>query len=438
VAENGAAADHGPLPFAWRSLGRAALVLGVLAVALCFANRAWGFWERRNGDLPVYLRAAERMQEGDEIYRPEDRRPFTYPPFLALAPAALAALPAWAHRPVWYCLNALVLVTIVLLVQRHTGRRRRDHRRTGRPWVFWTLMALLAGRHVSSAFENQSNDLWIALAVLLCADAGARGRQAASGAWAGLGAAVKATPLLFAPAFLVQKRWTAMLLVVASAGALTLLPDVVAPREDGRSWAVAWYDAFLAGNVAPGATAGRVGNAWDETNILNQNLAGTLTRLSTPVQGDGNMRIDASVWAPSQTTLRVVILLAQLGVLALLAFGLRPGARESSAWRRFGEAGAVACGMVLLSPMSSKSHFCVLVVPFAFLLVDWLRGRDRVTGLVLLGAALTGTFTTKGLWGRSLGNEILARGPVTWCAFLTLLGAVHVLRRRTSGIAGGA
>lgn len=288
-------------PFPWRRLAQIAMALAVLATALSFANRKWGVWERQTGDLPVYLRAAERLSAGEEIYRPEDRKPFTYPPFLALPPVPLSKLPVWAHRSTWYCLNLLVVCVLVALVRRHVARFI-----AGRSRPFWILLAFLSVRHVAAAFQNQTNDLFIALAVLLCADWAARRRELGSGAFAGIGAAIKATPLLFAPVMLWQRRWRAAAAVLVATAALTLLPDMIAPREDGSLWAKAWYDTFLS-DMAPGKTAGKVGNAWAATNILNQNLAGTITRLSTPVSGDGNMQIDAAVWHPSPGVLLSLI-----------------------------------------------------------------------------------------------------------------------------------
>jgi hypothetical protein len=289
---------------------------------------------------------------------------------------------------------------------------------------------------VSSCFENQSNDLFIVLLVALCADAAARAREAASGALAGLGAALKATPLLFLPVFLGQRRWRASLGLVVALGAVTLLPDALRPRPDGQLWAVAWYRTFVRG-VAPGEPVAKVGGAWAKTNILNQNLAGTLYRLSTPVVEDGDMQVDASVWRPSPGLLKAVTLAAQLLVLALVAWAAWPGRTRAGAppadadWRRWGEASAVACGMVLLSPMSSKSHFAILMLPISFCLIECFWRRRSVVLVVHLVLILAfGALTTKGIWGRTLGNDLQAHGTVTWTALFALTGTTYALVRR--------
>ena len=67
--------------------------------------------------------------------------------------------------------------------------------------------------------------------------------------------------------------------------------------------------------------------------------------------------------------MRAVVLLGIGAVVAQLS------ALGQSIVERLGEAGLIACGMVLLSPMSSKSHFCVLLLPIAFCCYAYLHHR---------------------------------------------------------------
>src|SRR5438105_3366952 len=76
-------------------------------------------------------------------------------------------------------------------------------------YALLALVLLLAGRHVLSPLENQSHDLVVLLCVVLANEARCTGQDVAAGWWAGLGAALKATPLLFLPVFLWQRRFRA-------------------------------------------------------------------------------------------------------------------------------------------------------------------------------------------------------------------------------------
>jgi hypothetical protein len=134
---------------------------------------------------------------------------------------------------------------------------------------------------------------------------------------------------------------------------------------------------------------------------------------------------------------------SQVAVLAVISLGVL-GARRSlrvapdrAAAQRtlgLGEVAAFACGMVLLSPQSSKSHFCVWLFPAAFLADRVLRGRRDPLGWATLGAVFVlGTLTAKGIVTKDLGARINAYGNVTWCTVLLLVATTFVLWRSGSG-----
>lgn len=406
-------------------------VLAVIA-GLVRANKKGGI------DLPVYTEAASRMLAGEEIYRPRFGRPFTYPPFFAVPVLPLALLPESLHRSVWFLVNVGVLVWIFILLARRLepGIKLGSGSRAAPQWLFWLAVLLLSGRHLSAVFENQSHDLLVFLCVMLAVDAFCAGAEKRAGLMAGLGAACKATPLLFVLPFAVQKRYRALLCLPLAAVLATLAPDVLFPRNDGGCWVLSWHANFLR-NIRPGEAAEAEG-AWAAWNFLNQNLASTFYRLSTPVEVETNHVFDVSLWHPSRAVLKYLTMMAQVGIIALIAFVVRPGLtrnlpEKEEAFRRLGEGGAVACGMVLLSPMSSKAHFCVLLVPIAFCVADYLyRKRDRAVGLLLLVSFVFGTLTVKGILGKKFGNILLAHGTVTLCALACLGATAHILWHRAT------
>jgi hypothetical protein len=405
----------------------------------------WYFGVRHKvGDreLPVYVRGGERMAAGEEIYRrgAEDK-PFTYPPFAAVPFVPFALLPQGVQPPLWFAVNFLLLLPILLWLHRWAGS---DWPGAGPPRRFWlwVLVALIAVRHVASVFENQSHDLLVMAPAALAVACWARdGRTPAllSGTAAGVAAAIKATPLLFLELFALGRAWWALAAAVAAAALLSWLPDVVFPRDDGLSWMLTWYDVNLRG-LAVGGTASATG-AWNAHSVLNQSLSGTLTRmLSAPVVEDVFTVPRATLASLSPDRLRAVVVGSQLAVVAAIAWGaLRAGRRIAeaddavAARRRFGvgAGGLVLCGMVLLSPQSSKAHFCVLLVPAVFCVDRLLRGgRDVALLLLVAGAALLGTGTVKGLWGARTGNLWLGLGAVTWSTVLLLAATVRALRAR--------
>lgn len=401
----------------------------VVAVVVAGAGLAQCL-HKGTSELPVYVLGGERMAEGVEIYRTSDPKPFTYPPFFALPFVPWIWLGETAQRVVWYFVNLLALMWVVRVLQGVVAPLL-DPR--ARRW-FWIALAAVAGRHVLAVFENQSHDLLVTGCVVAAAAAWSRAQGLRAGAWAGLGAACKATPALFAVPFVLHRSgWAIFGAVLFGVGA-TLVPDLLLPRADGHLWVRAWIEVMLPG-AKPGSSAD-LGGTWHAGSLLNQGLAGTLYRLTTPVAptADSRWAVNSALVVASPEVRKAITLAGQLTVLALVAWACRPGAVRRVAISaqpiaRLAQAGAVACGMVLLSPMSSKSHFAVLLVPLAAALVAWLRvRRDLLLTVLLVGVFVLGTLLTKGLLGSRLGNVTLAYGSVTWTALLALLAALRAQR----------
>ncbi len=486
-------ADRTPRPAGRADVGETRrTVLAALATVLAVAALSVGlsFTRGRLGDLRCYTLAARRMLDGEEIYRIE-RGPFTYPPFFAVPFLPLCRLPDFACRAVWYFCNVSLTLAAVWLTLRvaapvmrepvasgsggsaagpplgaettlasggpsdcgHSGKpadgRTAPHRRTvllpggvpvpadRRLVVFFVLLATLAGRLVISPIEYQAHDAVVFLLCLLAIVTWDSPRRWLPGFWAGLAAACKATPLLFLPVFLVQRRFRAAAALLLTLAVATLTPDVFFPRRDGQLWAVAWYKTFVS-KVEVGA-APDVQSAWDSWDKLNQSLSGTLYRLSTPVLVADEHRFDVSLWTPSRPVLKATTLAAELLVLAVLLWFTWPRRERATqsvapserAFQRLGEGGLVLCGMLLLSPMSSKHHFCTLLVPLTFCLVDFLYRRPSVPVaalcVVLFGL---GTLGAKDVVGRPLANLLLAYGALTWCTVACFAASCWVLTQR--------
>jgi hypothetical protein len=417
---------------------RRRLPIGVVCFFWVFAVAGFvPFLRKQPSELTIYVTAAERMAGDERIHRPEDNKPFTYPPFFAVPFLPFTVLPKepWFQRTVWYAANLAVLWWLIRFVERRIRLEAADQR----PALFWVLALVLSGRHVSSVFENQSHDLLVLFAVALGLDAALSHRRAASGFLVGAGAAMKATPLLFVPYFLGKRRWFAAAAIVVTFAVLSFAPELFFHSDTGRTYVEDWYHAFLAGMdpTDPGApvAASRPG-AWRAWNPLNQSLAGTIYRLFTPVTpGDG--RVNVAIAELSPGTIKLVTYATMASLLALFLFVTRPvSAPEDERERRLrlsGEFGLFLCGMVLFSPMSSKSHFCVLLIGQAFLIAHVMRRRDLIAVGLLAAVAALSVFTTRSVLGRDLGSAVLACGPVTWGALLTALAIARVLHRSRPG-----
>jgi Glycosyltransferase family 87 len=396
---------------------------------------------RRRGELPVYTTAAWRLLAGEDIYRSTDVKPFTYPPFFALPALPLLALPDLLRAPAWYFVNLLALSAGVALLLRRIWPVLPAPGQGAGPsrGVFVALLGVASAQHLLAPIEYASHDALLFLALMLGTSAWAGGASARAGAFLGLGAAAKATPLLFLALFVWKRDLRAALALAVIAVAAALAPDVLFPRPDGNLWVVAWYQAFIAPLRV--AWPAEVKGVWRASNHLNQGLSATLYRLLTPVPGSRKAP-DVSLLDAGPAVISVVVVLGQVAVLGLLAWATRPAPETAISaaergFRRLGEAGAVCSAMLLLSPMSSRQHFTVLLVPLAVCLADFLyRQRTAVVGVLLVIMTLSATATAKDIVSRAIGNRFLAYGTLTACALAALLATSWVLSARRRVIPG--
>jgi len=420
-------------------------LLPLLLVAI--VGGAWYFdAQGKKGDreLDVYTLGGQRMAAGEEIYRRgSDGKPFTYPPFAAAPFVPFVQLPESWWSEAWFVVDFLILLGVVRFLHRYATSADTG-RGPPRVWWFWIPTAVFGGRHVVSALTNQSNDLLILGAVTMVAVCWSSRRQVVSawaGFWAGIGAAMKATPLLFVGLFGLRMHWLALAALFASTAVATLLPDLLWPRADGGSWWRAWYEVNLTG-LEVGGTADAHG-AWNAHSVLNQSLSGATRRLFTPVVSADNVFVvgeqgDVLLFELSAGMHKAVTLLLQVGVLAVISFGVlcakravRAAGDAADAMQRrvaLGEVAAIACGMVLLSPQSSKAHFCVWLFPVAFVVQQLLRGRRDALALALFVASFVLAMLSKGLLGRDAANLVLAFGNVAWATLLLLLATARCLQ----------
>ncbi|MEO8349229.1 MAG: glycosyltransferase family 87 protein, partial [Acidobacteriota bacterium] len=293
------------------------LPIGVVCFFCLFAlARFVPFLKKDPSELTVYVTAAERILANERIHRPEDEKPFTYPPFFAVPFLPFAVLPKepWFQRAVWYVANLGVLWWLLRFIER---RIRVEPGRADRPALFWIPLLVLAGRHVSSVFENQSHDLLVLFVIALGLDATLSDRRVAGGSLVGVAAAMKATPLLFFFYFLRKRRWLVAAAVVVVFAFLSLAPDLFFHSDTGRTYVEDWYHAFLAGmdptDLARPAAISRPG-VWRTWNALNQSLPGTVYRLFTPVTA-GPRTFNVAIAALSPETIKLVTYAAMAPLL---------------------------------------------------------------------------------------------------------------------------
>ena len=389
--------------------------------------------------LPIYFVARGPISEWNDCFYTAARHfllrepihaqgeTYAYPPSMAALSAAWCVGSLESSLAVWGLINAVATIVTIVLGWRLAGGEawRSLDARSARVWL---LGLFLAAPWIVIPLAHQQYDMVITALLYAGLWQLWLGRETRGGLLLGLAASMKCTPLLFAPYLLWRGRWRGAAAMTIMAIALNVGPDLLWPQASGGSYLADWDRLFLRGVVtaAPGS--------WHSDLVLNQSLGGLLQRLARAVVG-----LDATL---SPETIRALKWLTYGGGLALaLGVALRAGALG----RRYAlrdeappalapplavEASAVLCLMLLLSPMSSKAHYVVLLLPI-LIVTRVASARPTRFNRLGLGAMLALSWLTrKGLIGKTLGEALLFFGAPTWLVLGLLAAMFGLLGRR--------
>ena len=400
---------------------------------------------RKHNGLPLYLEVANNYVQGNKIYlRPGiesayDR--FAYPPFTAFPTVPLIHLPDLLQRIVWCGFNAGLLILSICLITKaarpmiESIARSRDKTVGVMFAIYWTLIGLVVIRHVLSPLENQSHDIIILACITIGITGGIFRRETVVGLGWGAAAALKLTPMLYLPFLIVQGRFKAASIMLLVLAILTIIPDLLVRNTTGQSHLEQYYEV-IGTATKPGTSGGK--GQWVSWNPLNQNLSGSIYRITTKPPENYEYHDALGSWFPLVSMgdggRRIVMLTLQfvlILVVLLSAWWTRgpPRQVEQRGLFELATAGVVVSMMLLLSPQSSKSHFVVLLVPTAAVVLHLLKtDRDWVGVGILVSVGILGSLTGRDIIGSERSELLLAYGSIAGCSLLLGLGSLRICR----------
>lgn len=437
----------------------------LLVAIVFFAIFAWVFLRNvENSEWhTVFYRAAARMVRHEKINVIEEGyNPYAYPPAMALFTVPMAAMPPFWGMALWFLVNVAATVALVTYAWKLTGGPSlRDA--PGAWWGVFLLGLLLGLRFLIGPLTHQQFDGLIAALTLAGCWLLLRERSLGGAALIGVAASMKCTPLLFVPYLVWRRQFKAAAVVAVVATGLNLLPDLFFPQSDGR--------LYVQDFVSLSGMAGKSPGSWFADPTQNQSLGGMIGRLAqfglplhVPEGPGGWWTAETATWARGVFGAAAAALLCltlwfcgkpfrQWGSRCLpLGSGLgmpsqsspQPSARQviersavlPLAQLRFSiEVAIVVTLMLLLSPMSGKAHFAVMLFPC--FLVARLAVERPARGMqwLLLPLILFGPIASKDLIGKKLGNLSLYWSVPSWFLLVVLVGlwwAIVVVGRQSN------
>jgi hypothetical protein len=385
-----------------------------LALVLYYPQFSTGY-----GGTAIFLLAGDCMLQGEQLSACSPG--FSYPPFFALFMVPLSILPLWAGKLGWY--GVLIVATYgSFRICETLTVRAFDLTRKELIWVrLFTLVLSL--KFMLAVFANQAYDV-VVLFFLLVGLYGLSGNRTLLGAFGlAAAAALKATPLLMLLYPLLHRKWKLSALGVGLCAALSLLPDVFFPRSHANAgYLRTWLVEFASGGLFGTRPAEGYSQFFQGSNNLNQSLKTFVYRLVDPRDlpwGDFS--------AQAEVILYVVYLVYCLTALVIVLRSAK--VQGTYLWG----ASVVVISMLLLSPISSKSHFVVLLLPHMAIVAYLIRHREawRVVVPLLCASFALNTLTSKLVMGRELSNQMLSSGCITLGTLLLLaVVALIVLQSR--------
>jgi hypothetical protein len=400
----------------------------LLALVVCVAWAPPFLLKQHTEWNDVYLAAANDMAAGRALY--PSTYGYVYPPFAAWIAIPATYLPVFLAHLLWYAISIVSLFLLFRwawllsgggLLRGDGGPDRREH--------LVAASAVVLGGFALNTLSHTQTDLLIAALMMGGCLALTRARSLAAGICCGLAAALKGPALLWCPYLLWRRQWRAAAVTALVAVGVNLAPNLACAPPTGQLWLGQWVQSTvlpLQGNdYAPGI--------WASDMLVNQSLSGAIGRwgISDLTWRDGGPVLVKSATAISGAVLKGICYasMAALVLATLIMQGWRPPPFTRTAGKPSPvvlEFAMVLMLMLLLSPMSSKAHFCTLIVP-GFCIARLLLTRPSVVLALSLGGTLLAIVISMRIFDPWAAIATW-NGSLSWACLFLLLGCGFALR----------
>jgi hypothetical protein len=403
-------------------------------------------------DFNVFFGAGEGVLKGKDIYftptSPEGRY-FLYPPAFALYMSGVAQLGLWGASVYWYVVSMFMLLSSAWLISGILAQNRSAR------IAMAFLGIILVGRFIDSDFGNGNANIHVLFFLSLGVWCLAKNRCFSGGLSFGIAAIVKLTPIIFMGYFfwkwliscfrkkIPQKDafeeisptsyWGQSLRGMIAALLLftVILPSMVLGLQKN----VALHCTFYSAMIHPYLTVSNAADKyWDSGYSAKTILLHYLTLRKTENTEGNRININLADW-PQDVVWHLYLIISFLMVgLCLISwknYTTRHMHTHSFPFALALELGSVVSLMVLISPLTRKAHFVVLLIPViaalgAGLHPAWPKSRFLkrllIWGAIIVGIIGTGTSTD--VLGRHLFEIADAHVVLFWAGFAIWIACI--------------
>lgn len=336
-------------------------------------------------DFTVFYSAAKNLYYYADPYNHPiaAKTPYLYLPLFSLLIVPLAIMPLTYAATVWYWLN--ILFTILLLV---ISTRLVSNKLSEQTPILIILFILLARLIIDNLLWGQVNIL-VALLISLWLLA-----QEKSYKWLGelalaIAISIKITPVLLGFYLLIKGRWQELKRLVISFLSITFI-SLIPLGSNALPLLKGWFNRTI---------LNKEGFNWAYAG--NQSLRGALERLASPTNTESSYYPKVNLVDLSSKEVQQIFLLLALFLVCYFSYKTI----KQSNKLLVSQAAAICSLMLLLSNLSWKAHFIFLTLPLAILTKKSLYGQkpfSLIIGATLILFFLITSLTTQPIIGPKL------------------------------------
>jgi hypothetical protein len=352
---------------------------------------------QRGAGSAVFSAAADCMLQG-QTPRDCEGLIFAYPPFFALLWTPLAQLPMQLRVVIWYLVLVGTVAASLRLCEALMRRSFPGDWSEGELFAFRILTFALSLKFILAVLANQAYDSIAAVFIFLGLLALINGRSLPGAASLAVAAALKVTPVIFLPYLLFKRRFAAAAIFTIVLVVLWLLPDILLPPE--MQWHITvWLRDVV---IAP---LNSEGGFWVSDSPMNQSFHAAVVRLFTGLHEQQPFEVVFSIMQSRSFAIAVT------SAMGLYIFVVGCVMLKSQRHDRLiaVEGALLVVSALLLSPVSSTSHFIGLALPYSLLVAALIKDQSRRVfySAFLLASFVMTTATSNDLVGRDFSGWAL-------------------------------